>query len=61
MTDLLVGIGLVLVLEGLAYALAPEFMKNMMEQMQTVPAQSLRVAGAACLAIGVFIVWMVRG
>ncbi len=61
MTDLFVGIGLVLVIEGLAYAAAPEFMKNAMAQMQSVPAQLLRMAGALTLALGVLIVWMVRG
>ena len=61
MTDLIVGVGLVLVIEGLAYAAAPEFMKNAMAQMQGVPAQLLRMAGALTLALGVLIVWMVRG
>lgn len=61
MTDLLVGVGLVFVIEGLAYAAAPEFMKNAMAQMQGVPAQMLRMAGAVALAFGVMIVWIVRG
>lgn len=61
MTDLAVGIGLVLVIEGLAYALAPALMKSVMAQMQHAPDQTLRMIGAISIAIGVLVVWLVRG
>ncbi len=61
MTDLLVGIGLVLVIEGLAYAVAPALMKSVMAQMQDAPEQTLRTIGVVSIALGVFVVWLIRG
>lgn len=61
MTDLVVGIGLVLVIEGLAYAVAPALMKSVMAQMQDAPEQALRVIGVLAVALGVLIVWLIRG
>lgn len=61
MTDLLVGIGLVLVIEGLAYAVAPALMKSVMAQMQDAPDQTLRTIGVVSIALGVFVVWLIRG
>lgn len=50
------GLGLVLVIEGLAYALAPSFMKELMERMRHEPVETLRVAGFGALVIGTFLV-----
>ena len=33
------GVGLVLVIEGLVYALAPLFVENMLRQMSEIPSQ----------------------
>ncbi len=46
------GLGLVLVIEGLAYALAPSFMKSLMRRMQDEPEETLRIAGFSALVIG---------
>ncbi len=60
MTDLLVGIGLVLFLEGALYTLFPENMQKMMQQALEMPPSSLRQAGLiACLA-GFTVIWFVR-
>ena len=61
MTDLIVGIAIALVLEGIFYALFPDQMKAKMAQLLTAPSSSLRIGGVVALAIGVFIVWLVRG
>ena len=61
MTDLGVGLGLVLVVEGLIWALAPSLGKRMLEQAAAMPQQSLRLAGTSAVAAGVLIVWLVRG
>lgn len=61
MTDLAVAIGLVLVIEGLLWALAPRAGRKLLEATAQVPESSLRMAGALAVAVGVFIVWMVRG
>lgn len=54
-------LALVLVIEGLLYALLPEQMKRMMATLMSVPAGTLRMAGLAAAVVGVGIVWLVRG
>lgn len=61
MTDLIVAIGLVLVIEGVLYALFPSAMQRMMAMAMSQPPHSLRTAGLVAAAIGVGIVWLVRG
>lgn len=61
MSDLLVGIGLVLVIEGLLWALAPRLGARLLETLAEAPENTVRTVGATCVAIGVFIVWLVRG
>ena len=60
MNDLFAALGLVLVIEGVLYAAAPERMKRMAAAVQPIPPGALRVGGivAACLGLGV--VWLVR-
>ncbi len=60
MSQFVIAIGLMLVLEGLVYALAPGFMKQVMAAMQSQSADQLRVAGLIAVGVGVLIVWMVR-
>jgi len=61
MSDLIVAVGLVLVLEGLVYAVFPDALKRMMALAQTLPDDVLRRSGLTALALGVVIVWLVRG
>lgn len=61
MYDLAVAFGLVLVIEGLLWALAPSLGRKMLEVASEAPEQSLRLAGAAAIAAGVLVVWVVRG
>jgi uncharacterized protein YjeT (DUF2065 family) len=61
MSDLAVGLGLVLVLEGLLWALVPGIARKLLEAATSVPEQTLRLAGASAVALGVWVVWMVRG
>ena len=61
MNDLIVGAGLVLVFEGLLWALAPHLAIRFLKAATETPEQSLRTAGLLCVAIGVAMVWMIRG
>ena len=61
MTDLLVAIGLVLVIEGGLYALFPNAMKRMMEALQEVSAEFLRSAGLLAAIVGLGLIWLIRG
>ncbi|VAW15752.1 Putative inner membrane protein YjeT (clustered with HflC) [hydrothermal vent metagenome] len=60
MSDFLVGLALVLVIEGFLYAAFPEAMKRVLEQVRDMPPQVLRVTGLGGFVIGVGIVWLVR-
>jgi uncharacterized protein len=59
--DFLTALGLVLVIEGVLYALFPGTMRRMMALMITQPPVAVRAAGLAGAALGVVIVWLVRG
>lgn len=61
MQDLLTAAGLVLVIEGLIWAVFPRYGRRMMEAAARTPEQQLQVGGAAAVALGVAIVWLVRG
>jgi uncharacterized protein len=61
MNDLAAALGLVLVFEGLLWALAPETAKHMLETAATTPPATLKVFGWGAVAAGALIVWLVRG
>jgi uncharacterized protein len=61
MSDLVVAIGLVFVIEGLLWSLWPGLGRKLLEATADAPESSLRVAGAVAVALGVAIVWLVRG
>ncbi|MGH6793383.1 MAG: DUF2065 domain-containing protein, partial [Methyloceanibacter sp.] len=46
MSDLAVALGLVLVIEGLVWALVPRFGRKLLVATEDVPESSLRLAGA---------------
>jgi uncharacterized protein YjeT (DUF2065 family) len=60
-SDFLAAIGLVLVIEGLVYGGFPHLARRLGAEVQTIPENLLRIGGLAAIAIGVFIVWLVRG
>lgn len=59
--DFLTGIGLVLVIEGCLLVLAPNLAKRMVAEILTAPPQVLRLGGMVAVAVGVAIVWAIRG
>lgn len=61
MADLVVGIGLVLVIEGLLWALVPNLAERLLEATAAVPASSVRIAGWGSVLIGLALVWLIRG
>jgi hypothetical protein len=61
MSDLVVGIGLVLVIEGLLWALVPHLAERLLEAASTVPQNTLRIAGWCSVLIGLALVWLIRG
>lgn len=61
MNDLIVAVGLVLVIEGLIWAVAPDTGQRLLEIVSQSPKSSLQMAGWTAVAIGVGIVWLMRG
>ncbi|MFI4948580.1 MAG: DUF2065 domain-containing protein [Alphaproteobacteria bacterium] len=60
MRDLGTGLALVLVIEGVLYALFPDGMKHLAQRATVVPPQLLRASGLLAAAVGVVIVWLLR-
>lgn len=58
MSELVTAIGLVLVIEGLLYAVAPGRLKTMAEFASRMPDDMLRNAGIVAVALGVAVVWL---
>ncbi len=61
MQDFFAAIGLVLVMEGLVYGGFPSLARKLAGEVLSMPENALRIAGLAAIAIGVGIVWLVRG
>ena len=61
MSDILVAVGLVLVLEGMLWATAPHLAIRLLAAAAQTPERTLRVAGAGAVAAGVLVVWLLRG
>jgi uncharacterized protein YjeT (DUF2065 family) len=60
MRDFGTALALVLVIEGILYALLPDGMKRVAARTLMVPPQALRVAGLTAACLGVFLVWVLR-
>lgn len=60
MKDFLTALALILVIEGIVYALFPDVMKRLALRTTRTPAQSLRLGGLAAAVIGVVAVWLLR-
>ena len=56
----LLALGLVLIVEGLAYALAPSFVERMLEIMRQLPDNARRQVGVLALVLGLILVWGAR-
>ncbi|MCC6946609.1 MAG: DUF2065 domain-containing protein [Bradyrhizobiaceae bacterium] len=61
MTDFVVAIGLVLVIEGVMFAAFPGIARRAMAAMMETPEASLRTSGVVAAVAGLLIVWLVRG
>ena len=53
-------LGLVLIVEGLAYALAPSLIERMLAALRAMTEEQRRVMGLGALAFGVLLVWAAK-
>ena len=60
MIDLGTGLALVLVVEGVLWALFPETMKQAAARAIMLEAGRLRLGGLAFAVVGVLLVWVIR-
>ena len=56
----LLAIGLVLIVEGLVYALAPSLIEDLLDMLRALPLETRRMMGLAVLAAGVALVWLAK-
>ncbi|MDJ0946065.1 MAG: DUF2065 domain-containing protein [Kiloniellales bacterium] len=61
MTELLTALALVLVIEGLAWALFPDQIRRALGKLAEVPPEVLRGGGLVTAALGALFVWLLRG
>ncbi|KIC35409.1 DUF2065 domain-containing protein [Leisingera sp. ANG-M7] len=54
----LLALGLVLIAEGLVYALAPSLVERLLEMLRTLTEEQRRNAGLAALVLGLILVWL---
>jgi uncharacterized protein YjeT (DUF2065 family) len=57
---LLLALGLVLIVEGLVYALAPSLLERMLLALTMLSQEQRRLMGLTALALGVALVWAAR-
>jgi hypothetical protein len=53
-------LGLVLIIEGLAYALAPSLIECMLEALRAMTEDQRRMMGLGALAFGLLLVWTAK-
>lgn len=55
---ILLALGLVLIAEGLVYALAPSLVERLLELLRALTEEQRRNAGLASLALGLVLIWL---
>lgn len=53
-------LGLVLIVEGLAYVLAPSLVEQLLAMLRALPEEQRRLLGMIALALGVVFVWIAK-
>ncbi len=61
MQDFFVALGLVLVIEGVVYGGMPQLARRLAAEVLAAPEGVIRIGGLVAAAVGVAIVWLVRG
>ncbi|MGC9419171.1 MAG: DUF2065 domain-containing protein [Rhodovulum sp.] len=60
MSFVILAIGLVLVVEGLVFALAPSRLDEVVELIRQIPPETRRLIGLAAVALGTALVWLAQ-
>jgi uncharacterized protein YjeT (DUF2065 family) len=60
-SDILTGLALVLIIEGLVYALAPSLVERLLAALREMPLEARRTLGMLTLVTGVALLWFAKG
>ena len=60
MSWILLALGLVLVVEGLVFALAPSRLEELIELIARLPVETRRLIGLLALTLGAMLIWAAR-
>lgn len=55
--NILLALGLVMIVEGLVYVLAPSLVERMLEMLRTLPEPARRQFGALVVVLGGILLW----
>ena len=58
MAMIFLALGLVLLVEGLAYVLAPSLVERLLEMMRELPLSERRQVGALAMVLGLILLWI---
>jgi uncharacterized protein YjeT (DUF2065 family) len=58
--DFLIGVGVLLVIEGLMFAAMPAWMRRAMKSVLQTPDNILRITGIGTAVAGLIVIWLVR-
>jgi len=59
-SDFLIGIGVLLVIEGLLFAAIPNWMRDAMKSAILTPDHIMRAAGLGSAVAGLLLIWLIR-
>jgi uncharacterized protein YjeT (DUF2065 family) len=59
-SDFLIGVGVLLVIEGLLFAAIPNWMRDAMKSAILTPDNIMRAAGIGSAVVGLVLIWLVR-
>jgi len=60
LSDLLAAIGLILILEGVAYGLFPDFMRRAAFEVSRADPELIRIVGLFTALLGAVVLWFIR-
>lgn len=58
---ILLAFGLVLIVEGLVYALAPSLIEDLLAVLRSLTLEQRRTVGFAAMVMGLLLVWLASG
>ncbi|MCY4261062.1 MAG: DUF2065 domain-containing protein [Rhodobacteraceae bacterium] len=58
--EIIFGLGMVAVIEGLVLALAPRWLEKTLHRISSIPIETRKMMGLGLIAVGVLILWTAK-